>query len=83
MAFFVKQIAHRATAKKSPAFLVQLHNKVLENSQDEEVNYSISHDNGKIWSNFILGETDEKFCDLGIALDERFWPMWADLDELK
>ena len=33
------------------------------------------NDNGKIWSSFILGETDEKFCDLGVALDARFWPM--------
>ena len=33
------------------------------------------NDNGKICSSFILGETDEKFCDLGVALDELFWPM--------
>lgn len=31
------------------------HNKVQENSEDEEVNYAVSDDNGKTWSNCIKG----------------------------
>jgi len=31
------------------------HNKVLENSDDEELNYAISNDSGYTWSDFIRG----------------------------
>lgn len=31
------------------------HNKIRENSDDEEVNYAVSDDNGKTWSNCIRG----------------------------
>jgi len=97
------------------------HNKVLENSDDEEVNFAFSDDNGRTWSGcikgnlapeegvavshgaflvhneklyffapqfkgqlgaemlkmsaYVLDEEREKFCYLGIALNERFWPM--------
>jgi len=97
------------------------HNKVFENSDDEEVNFAFSDDDGKTWSNFIKGnmepekgiavshgsflvhddalyffapqfrgtlgvemlkmsvykldETTNTFSYLGVALDDRFWPM--------
>ena len=97
------------------------HNKVLENSDDEEVNFAVSDDDGRTWSPCIRGnlspekgvavshgaflvhqdalyffapqfkgqlgkemlrmnvyrldDETERFVDLGIALDDRFWPM--------
>lgn len=96
-------------------------NKVLENSDDEEVNFAFSDDNGRTWSNlikgnfapnegvavshgvflihneklyffapqfkgqlgaemlkmsaYVLNEEKGTFCYLGVAMDERFWPM--------
>ena len=106
---------------KGRMYCAWAHNKIRENSEDEEVNYSISDDNGRTWSKYILGnfasenggavshgaflvhddalyffapqfkgqlgkemikmnayvfdEANEKFHYLGVALDERFWPM--------
>lgn len=106
---------------KGRMYCAWAHNKVKENSDDEEVNFAYSDDNGKTWSNFIIGnfapeegvavshgtffvhneklyffapqfkgqlgvtmmkmgayvldEESGRFCHLGTALDNRFWPM--------
>ena len=41
---------------KSKLFCAWAHNKVLENSDDEEVNYAISNDGGVTWSQYIEGD---------------------------
>lgn len=40
---------------KGKMYCAWAHNKVIENSPDEEVNYAVSDDNGKTWSKYILG----------------------------
>lgn len=106
---------------KGRMYCAWAHNKVKENTDDEEVNYAVSDDNGRTWSGYIPGnlnpekgiavshgsflvhedrlyyfapqykgyvgaemmkmsiylfdEVNEKFQYLGVALDERFWPM--------
>ena len=106
---------------KGRMYCAWAHNKDKENSQEEEVNFAISDDNGKTWSECIEGdmkpekgiavshgaflvseeklyffapqfkghmgaemmklsvyeldEENEKFRYIGVAMDERFWPM--------
>jgi len=106
---------------KGRMYCAWAHNNVRENSDDEEVNYAVSDDNGKTWSGCIQGncrpgkglavshgaflvhddklyffapqfkglggfemmkmsayvfdEASEKFQYLGVAMDEKFWPM--------
>lgn len=40
---------------KGKMYCAWAHNKVQENSDDEEVNYAVSNDNGKTWSKCIKG----------------------------
>ena len=40
---------------KGKLYCAWAHNKVQENSGDEEVNYAVSNDNGKTWSGCITG----------------------------
>ena len=106
---------------KGKMYCAWAHNKVQENSDNEEVNYAVSDDNGKTWSKCIIGnlnpetgvaashgaflvhkeklyffapqfkgilgaemlkmsayvfdEENEHFRYMGVALNERFWPM--------
>ena len=106
---------------KNKMYCSWAHNKVVENSDDEEVNYATSDDDGKTWSPWIKGncnpekgvaashgaflvhenrlyffapqfkgqlgaemlkmsayvldEETDAFRYLGVALDDRFWPM--------
>lgn len=108
---------------KGRMYCAWAHNKVLENSDDEEINYAVSDDGGKTWSECIQGncspepgvavshgvflvheeelyffapqfkgqlgtemlkmsayvfdEEAGKFHYLGVAMDERFWPINA------
>lgn len=45
---------------KGKMYCAWAHNKVKENSDDEEVNYSVSNDNGKTWSKCIHGNCAPK-----------------------
>ncbi len=106
---------------KGRMYCAWAHNKVRENSDDEEVNFAVSDDNGKSWSECIIGnmnprkgvavshgvflvhkeklyffapqfkgqlgaemmktsayvlnEESGSFRYVGVATDERFWPM--------
>lgn len=40
---------------KGKMYCAWAHNKIQENSGEEEVNYAVSDDGGKTWSKFILG----------------------------
>ncbi len=108
---------------KGRMYCAWAHNKVQENSDDEEVNFAVSDDNGKTWSGCINGnmklengvavshgvflvheeklyffapqfkgqlgaemmkmsvyvfdEANGEFSYVGVAMNERFWPMCA------